>query len=76
MAQNSRIPDHSPERQLVINLVMCTPGPCSCVLFVSATPLSQSPTLVRATIITLQDRTWRLGEFKSVAKVPSGKWQG
>ena len=76
MAQNSQIPDHPPERQLVINLVICTPGPCSCVLFVSATPLSQSPTLETASIITLQDRTWRLGEFKSVAKVPSGKWQG
>lgn len=76
VAQNLQIPDHPPEKQLIINLVMCTPGPCSCVLFVSATPLSQSLTLEGASIITLQVRTWRLSEFKSVAKVPSGKWQG
>lgn len=74
MAQNPQIPDHPPKGQLIIKLVMCMLGTC-CFICISHSTLIIPHVRRASIIITLQARKWRLGEPKSVAKAPFGKWQ-
>lgn len=77
MTLTPQSPDHPPERQLIIKLVICMPGSCPCVFYLHQPLRSHHPHIRGAhVIITRQAQKWRLGEPKSAAKVLSGKRQG